>query len=135
MSIPTKHRDKLLEISDGKLIITIDVQRCLLIYPLPTWEKTEAEIVKLSSVNKNARGLQRLLVGNAEECAMDAQGRVLLPGQLREFASLDKKVILVGQVNKFELWNEQSWYQHREQWLQHSFEHPDDLAADVDISF
>ena len=64
---------------------------------------------QLSSTNPRARALKRLLLGHAEECGLDASGRILLPAPLREFANLAKQVVLVGQGNKFEIWNEQAW--------------------------
>lgn len=66
---------------------------------------------------------------------MDAQGRVLLPGQLREFANLKKKITLVGQLNKLELWNEQSWNEQQEQWLEAQKADPDKLARSGKIFY
>ena len=68
-------------------------------------------------MNARARRLQRLLIGHATEVELDSAGRILLPPPLREFADLDKRVILLGQGNKFELWNEVLWQDRREQWL------------------
>ena len=112
--MPAKYRQQLLETAGGQLVLTIDRDRCLLLYPLPVWEDVERQLIKLSSTNSRARALKRLLLGHAEECAMDASGRILLPAPLREFAHLEKRVMLVGQGNKFELWNEQAWNEWRE---------------------
>ncbi|HYQ91871.1 MAG TPA: division/cell wall cluster transcriptional repressor MraZ [Candidatus Competibacteraceae bacterium] len=117
LAVPTKYRNNLRESCAGQLVLTIDRDRCLLLYPLPVWEEVEQKLIQLSSSNRQARGLKRLLLGHDEECEMDGQGRILIPGTLREFAGLDKHVVLVGQGNKFELWDEQTWYQRREQWL------------------
>ncbi|OQX40077.1 MAG: division/cell wall cluster transcriptional repressor MraZ, partial [Candidatus Sedimenticola endophacoides] len=81
----------------------------LLIYPLPEWHHIERKLMRLPTFNKTARQLQRLMVGYATEVEMDAQGRVLLPAPLREFARLDKHVVLVGQGTKFELWDAERW--------------------------
>jgi MraZ protein len=59
-----------------------------------------------------------LLIGHATEVELDSAGRILLPPPLRDFANLNKRVTLVGQGNKFELWNEGLWQERREQWLQ-----------------
>ncbi|MDQ5911594.1 MAG: transcriptional regulator MraZ [Pseudomonadota bacterium] len=114
LSMPTRYRQHLLDAADGQLILTVDRDRCLLLYPLPVWEEVERKLIQLSSVNARARALKRLLLGHAEECGMDASGRILLPAPLREFANLDKRVVLVGQGNKFEIWNEQAWQDWRE---------------------
>ena len=115
--MPTKYRQRLLETGDGQVILTIDRDRCLLLYPLTIWEDVERKLIQLSSTNKRARALKRLLLGHAEECCLDAGGRILLPAPLREFANLEKQVVLVGQGNKFEIWNEQAWRAWRESLL------------------
>lgn len=117
LAMPAKYRDRLQEFCAGQLVLTIDRDRCLLIYPLPVWEEVERRLIQLSSTNSQARSLKRLLLGHAEDCPLDGQGRILIPGPLREFAQLDKRVALVGQGNKFELWDEATWSQLREQWL------------------
>ena len=116
--MPSRYRERLRDCCAEQLIVTIDPDRCLLIYPAPVWEEVENKLMQLSTINKHARGLQRLMVGHATECNMDAQGRILLPTLLREFANLDKQVVLVGQGKKFEIWDEQTWYRRREEWLE-----------------
>lgn len=108
------YRQRLLEASDGRMVLTVDRDRCLLLYPLNTWEDIERKLIQLSSTNKRARALKRLLLGHAEECCLDAGGRILLPEPLREFASLEKRVVLLGQGNKFEIWNEEGWQAWRD---------------------
>ena len=117
MAMPMKYRERLQEMCGGQLVLTIDRDHCLLVYPLPEWEEIERKLVKLPTLNPQARRLQRLLIGHATEVELDGAGRILLPPPLREFAELDKKVILVGQGNRFELWNEGLWQERREQWL------------------
>lgn len=112
--LPAKYRQRILEASDGQMVLTIDRDRCLLLYPLRVWEEVERQLIQLSSTNKRARALKRLLLGHAEECGLDASGRILLPAPLREFAGLEKRVVLVGQGNKFEIWNEPVWNAWRE---------------------
>lgn len=110
MAMPAKYRDRLQDLCGGQLVITVDRDdRCLLVYPLPEWEEIERKLAKLPSLNKQTRRLQRLLIGHATECELDSAGRILLPPKLREYAGLDKQVMLLGQVNKFELWDEQAW--------------------------
>lgn len=117
MAMPARYRDRLMEICEGQLVITVDRDHCLLLYPLPEWEEIERKLVRLPSLNKQARRLQRLLIGHATECELDSHGRILLPPPLREFARLDKRLVLIGQGNKFEIWDETAWNEQREVWL------------------
>lgn len=118
MAMPARYRTRLQDLAQGRLIVTIDTQEaCLLLYPLPEWELIEQKIEALPSFHKAARRIQRLLIGHATELELDSNGRILLPPLLREYASLDKQVMLVGQGKKFEIWNETGWQQEREEWL------------------
>jgi len=109
LAIPARHRDALATNGDGRLVLTADPSRCLLLYPLPEWEPIQQRLMSLSSFNEKIRGLQRLLVGHADDVELDSAGRILVPPALRQFATLDKRVVLVGQGNKFELWDETQW--------------------------
>lgn len=129
--MPTKYRDRLQDICGGQLVITVDRDHCLLVYPLPEWEEIERKLVKLPSLNKQARRLQRLLIGHATECELDGAGRILLSPLLREFAAIDKQVMLIGQGNKFELWDEATWNARRESWLS-EVEGEEELTADLE---
>ena len=116
--LPARYRERLTEICDGELIVTIDTdQPCLLIYPLPEWEQIEEKIESLPSFNATTRRIQRLLIGHATESQVDAAGRMLLSNPLRDYARLDKKVVLIGQGKKFELWDEELWNTRMEDWL------------------
>lgn len=117
MAMPTKYRERLKLHCNGQLVITVDRDHCLLIYPLPEWEEIERKLVHLPNLDKQTRLLQRLLIGHATECELDGQNRILLPPPLRDFAALDKRVVLIGQGNKFELWDEQTWNERRDKWL------------------
>jgi MraZ protein len=132
MAIPTRYRDGLLRHCNGQMVVTVDHDHCLLLYTLPDWEEIERKLVRLPSFNKQARRLQRLLIGHATECEMDANGRILLPPALREFAGLDKSVVLIGQGNKFEVWAEEKWTARRTDWLSEAEdggELPDELGS------
>lgn len=117
MAIPTKYRDRLQACCQGRLVITVDRDRCLLLYPLPEWESIEQKLASLPNLDRQARRLQRLLIGHATECDMDAHHRLLLPPPLRDFAALEKRIVLIGQGNKFELWDEGTWNERRNEWL------------------
>jgi MraZ protein len=107
--IPTKQRERILAVGDSNLILTVDRARCLLLFPAKTWETIERDFAELPAFDEVARSVLRLYLGHAEEIEMDSQGRVLLPQHLREFAFLDKRIALVGQGGKFEIWDEQRW--------------------------
>ncbi len=115
LAVPAKYRDLLMSYCQGRLIVTADPGRCLLVYPLPDWEPIEQKLNGLSSFNPLTRNLQRLVVGNASDTEMDGAGRILIPGSLREFAGLDKDVVLAGQGRKFELWDATRWKEQMEQ--------------------
>lgn len=132
MAFPSRYRDKLDAYCDGQLVVTVDRDHCLLVYPLPDWEVIEQKLVRLPSLNRQARRLQRLLIGHATECQLDGNGRILLPPPLREFAGLDKKTVLIGQGNKFELWDEQTWAQNRDAWLAEAAEEDGELSEELE---
>ena len=117
ISIPTKYREELLKISKKKLICTIDLDYCLLLYPLPSWLKIEQQVMKLPTLNTTSRKLQRLLVGHATDIEMDKSGRLLIPYELREFSMIKKEAMLIGQGNRFERWDYLRWTKLREKWL------------------
>jgi MraZ protein len=118
MAIPARYRQQIQAGCEGCLVTTIDTEeRCLLLYPLPEWEQIQQKIEALPSFNPAARRIQRLLIGHATDLEMDGSGRLLLTAPLREYAGLDKKVILLGQGRKFEIWSEDLWNQTREQYL------------------
>lgn len=118
LALPAKYRDTVQETSAGQLVVTVDhTDRCLLVYPMHNWIKVEQALMGLPNMNRRVRNMQRLILGHAAELEMDGQGRVLLPVPLRDYAGLDKKAVLVGQANKFELWDAASWETARDAWL------------------
>jgi MraZ protein len=117
MVMPTRYRERLQERCGGKLVITVDKEQCLLLYPLPDWEEIERKLMRLPTLNPQARRLQRLMVGHATDTDLDAHGRLLLPPNLREFAHLSRDAMLIGQGTRFELWDEARWSEQRDEWL------------------
>jgi len=111
LAVPARHRDLLLERCAGHLVITADADRCLLVYPLPDWELIQQKLEGLSNLDPRVRDLQRRLIGFAVDVDMDNSGRVLIAPALRQYAQLEKNVVLVGQGKKFELWNQETWEQ------------------------
>ncbi len=117
LAMPTRYRERLAARCEGQLVVTVDLDYCLLIYPLPEWEDIERKLVRLPSLKEKSRRLVRLMLGHATEVDMDGQGRILISRELRDFASLDKHAMLLGQGNKFELWDEQTWKDKRDSWI------------------
>jgi MraZ protein len=131
MVIPTRYRKELSERAQGKLTITVDRDQCLVLYPLPDWEITEQKLMSLPSLNPQARKLQRLMVGHATELELDGHGRVLVPPELREIAQLGQRGWLIGQGNRFELWDEARWNSRRDLWLS-TDESTTDLSSELE---
>jgi MraZ protein len=109
MAIPTRYRDEIQSRSSGCLVATIDRDDCILLYPLPDWEDMERRLMRLPGNKPAIRAYQRRIVGHASEMEMDSHGRILIAKELRDFAGLDRQAMLIGQGNKFELWDESRW--------------------------
>ena len=131
MVFPTRYREFALEKSQGRLVVTVDRDQCLLIYPFPEWEQIERKLMSLPSLHAQARRLQRLMVGHATDVELDGVGRVLIPPELREFAGLGQSGMLIGQGNRFELWDETRWNGRREMWLA-ADDNTTDLPSELD---
>lgn len=124
--MPKRYRD-LLQNQHSNLVATIDTdETCLLLYPTDEWETIQRKIEALPSLDPQSRRLQRLLIGHATDLELDSNGRILLPTVLREYALLDKNVILVGQGRKFEVWDEAHWKERSTSWL-----HPDNPRNEI----
>ncbi len=110
MAIPTRIREELVALCGGRLVITAHTQdRCLLVYPEPEWLELLPQIEALPSFNKVSQRTKRILIGYATTLDIDTNGRVLVPPTLRDYANIDKQMMLVGQGKKLELWSEESW--------------------------
>lgn len=119
MALPARHRDVVTVAGDGRVVVTIDMREsCLLLYPLAEWALVQGKLENLSNMNPQARLLQRLLIGHATDLELDAAGRLLLPPMLRDFGGLQKKLVLVGQGNKIEIWAADHWQQRLNLWLE-----------------
>jgi len=132
VALPAKYRDRVADRCDGHMVLTVHpFDRCLLLYPLVDWEVIEAQVNALpNSTSRQARRLQHLMVGYATELDLDAANRLLLPAMHRDHAELDKRLILVGQGQKFEVWNEARWTSMTEAYLNE----PVDADASVELT-
>lgn len=136
ISIPTKHREDLLRLSQGRMVVTISPNdRCLLMYTLTAWEAVERKLVSLPTLNPKTRKLKRMLIGHADDCDMDSNGRILIPAPLREFAMIQKKAVLVGQGDKYEIWDDGLWNAHRESILEDELDESELPAELESLSF
>ena len=118
LALPTRYRPLITERFEGRLVVTIHHDGCLLLYPQPQWEEIEHRLINTANQDRRVRDMQRMLVGYATEVEMDGHGRILVAPRLREFAKLEKRVALAGVGNKFEIWNEEAWEQNCGDWVQ-----------------
>ena len=120
VAVPAKYREALAECCGSRVVVTLSpfvANKCLWLYPENEWRLVARQIVALPTMDPKAQAMKRLMLGHASEVELDGQGRILLSNELREFAGLGKRVALVGQVNKFEIWDEAAWSGGRESWL------------------
>ena len=111
LSVPTRHRDVLTATAAGQLTITKHPPGCLMVFPRGEWEKFRE---RLAALPMSAQWWKRIFLGNAMDCEMDGNGRVLISPELRAAAGLSKEAVLLGMGNHFELWDAQT-YEAQEQ--------------------
>ncbi|WP_099470137.1 division/cell wall cluster transcriptional repressor MraZ [Konateibacter massiliensis] len=103
--VPSKFRETL----GDEFVVTKGLDGCLFVYPNEEWKTFEEKLRTLPLTNKNARQFSRFFLAGAASCEVDKQGRILLPGVLREFAGLEKDVVLVGVLSRIEIWSKEKW--------------------------
>ncbi len=109
-SLPSRFRDQLVGAGESRLILTPALMDpCIHVFPMRAWEEFEAKVAALPQFDARVVRLRRLYVSAAVDCELDGQGRVLVPPQLREHASLAKEVVWAGVGNKAELWAKDRW--------------------------
>lgn len=96
-----------------KAIITRGIDQCLFIFSTKEWQSLAEKISKLPLSQSDARGFSRLMLGGAMEVSIDNMGRILIPDYLKKYASLNKKTILVGVLNRIEVWDEGVWEKYK----------------------
>ena len=117
LTMPTKYRNTISDQSNGNMVVTIDSEeKCLLLYPATIFSNIEKKINDLPSFTKNTRRIQRLIIGHAEDLELDSSGRILLPKPLRLVAEMSKKITLIGQGQKFEIWSDDIWNNKVNKW-------------------
>ncbi len=109
VSVPSKFREIISDRYEGKLVLAMDYDRCLTVYPLEEWEKLEEKIRSLPTMKKEVKDFMRFLLASATECELDKQGRVLITPAHRQHAGITKNVTLVGIIDKIEIWDSKAW--------------------------
>lgn len=107
LAVPSRFRD---ELGDG-VVVTRGFDRCLMGFPRNAWEQLATRVNELSLGQAEARNLRRHLFSGAADLALDRQGRILLPQNLREYAGLGDQVIVAGLSTHFEIWAQERWGQ------------------------
>lgn len=116
LAIPALFKEALIAPAGGQLVVTADpVEKCLLLYTLPEWEKKQEELDAMPNTRQRIRWLQRWLTGNATDLEVDGSGRILLPSHLRDLCGFNKALVMIGQGKKVELWDQATWGERLEQ--------------------
>jgi MraZ protein len=115
VSVPSRFREIIADRYEGKLVLTMDLDKCVMVYPLEEWERVEEKIKALPQSQKEVKDYTRFIFSNASECELDKQGRILIPPSLRERAGLNKSVMVVGIIDKMEIWDRTAWDARRSQ--------------------
>ncbi len=125
--VPSRFRESL----GDEFVVTQGLDGCLFVYPNDEWQNFITELRKLPG-NKDARQLQRYFLAGAAGCEVDKQGRILIPGKLREQAALEKDIVFVGVLSKIEIWSKERWESNN------SYDNMDQIAehmAELGLSF
>lgn len=111
ISVPSKFRLKL----KSKVVVTRGLDSSLFLYTLEEWKKLAEKLASLPISTANTRAFSRLMLAGAMDCEIDKQGRIILPGYLKDFAKIQKKVVVAGLYNRIEIWSEELWTAYKEQ--------------------
>lgn len=105
MAIPTRYRDEL----GGRVVMTADPDGCLLLFTESSWQAFEQRVGALPNLVPRIKAMQRMWLGYKLDCEVDAAGRIVIPPEMRDYAKFDRKVQMMGQGDRFELWSEHGW--------------------------
>lgn len=108
LSVPSKYREVLTTKYDERLVIT-NFDNCLWAYPAAEWAKVEEKVAALPQFKEEVKALQRVFISAATECPIDRSGRILIPPTLRDYAAIDRETVLVGMINRIEIWSKERW--------------------------
>ena len=110
LAIPSKFRK---ELGEGA-IITKGLDNCLVIYPVKSWKVKAEKLAALPEASKEARGYARTILAGAKAAEFDRLGRILIPEYLKEYAKIEKNVVITGLNNRLEVWSEKLWNAYRQ---------------------
>ena len=106
--LPAKFRDELA----GGVVITKGQERCLYVFPMPEFQRIAGQLRQAPVTNKAARAYSRVFFASAHDEVPDKQGRVTIPGHLRDYAALDRELVVIGASTRVEIWDKHSWEQY-----------------------
>lgn len=110
IGLPARYHERVMTESQGKFVLTVDIREsCLVLYPLTEWEQIELRFNALPTSSAAMTQLKRRILGYATEVSLDSAGRFLVSPELRQFARLDKAVVVAGQGKKCEIWHKPAW--------------------------
>lgn len=116
IAIPTKYRDDIDPEKKGMVLTVSHSDPCLVLYPMDKWLDAREVLAGISRMSRGGSAIRKMLVGHATEVEMDGSGRIIIPTSLREYADLEKKLAFVGQLDTFEIWNQDKWDESRDDW-------------------
>jgi MraZ protein len=131
IAIPAKYRDTLAQTCASRVVVTINPNpsdKCLWLYPENEWNDVARRLSRLPNMQREVQLIQRMVLGYASEVELDGQGRILLSNELRDYAGLGKRVALVGNMQKFEIWDAETWSGRQDDWLTEAFSDPARLS-------
>ncbi|MBW2738662.1 MAG: division/cell wall cluster transcriptional repressor MraZ [Deltaproteobacteria bacterium] len=108
--IPARFRDVIKAEGSDRVIVT-RLDKALFAYTFDQWSKIESKVLAMSETSEYMRRFRRVFIGGASDCNCDKQGRILIPPVLRQYAELEKEIVLVGQIAHFEIWSKEN-YEH-----------------------
>ncbi len=109
LAVPSKFRDEL----EGRAVVTRGLDGCLFLYKMDEWEDLARKISSLPLAQSDARSFARVMLAGAMEVELDSSGRILLPDYLKEYAGLDKEVVIAGVYNRMEIWDKDKWESYK----------------------
>lgn len=107
--LPAKFREKIKTLKQKKFYITRGLDGCLFLFHQETWEKLEEKLKSLSFAKQQSRSFSRLYFSGAQEIDIDTQGRVTISVYLKEFAKIQKEIVIIGVADRIEIWSRESW--------------------------
>ena len=109
ISVPSKFRDNLKKKYRTNFLILSTFENSIICYPLPEWDKLEDKLSRLPQFKKETVEFERYLIGNAHECEIDTEGRIMIPSILRKDFNINNSAVFVGMLSRFEIWSEKDW--------------------------